>query len=229
MADWTQGLRESNRQPAELPVWAPGSSTLYFISLPSLQHLASHHKVIRCTLCLHREPRPRLRRGEGLRGGSTCQTSHRQKKTHRGKIFPAVSFYVVTIKHQNHNFHNLVSRRMSGRRLLSMRWHWEDETLKCNWKRISELLLPWSRFLVNDNECTLVIEPTFKVFSKILISRWVGIRGMNRSSVAGLLYFDAGDEVDVFTKIKLPGFTSLFCVVGMFDRRRFPVIIHLLH
>lgn len=124
-----------------------------------------------CKLCLHREPRSRLRRGERLRGGSTCQTSHSQKKTNGG-IFVMLLIRRFVLKNENETLKTQFShlgffRRMSDRRLLSMRWRWEDETSKCNWKRISKLLLPWSRFLVNDHECVLVIEPTFKVISKI--------------------------------------------------------------
>lgn len=124
-----------------------------------------------CKLCLHREPRSRLRRGERLRGGSTCQTSHRQEKTNGG-IFVLLLLRSFVLKNENETLKPQFShlgffRRMSDRRLLSMRWRWEDETSKCNWKRISKLLLPWSRFLVNDHECVLVIEPTFKVISKI--------------------------------------------------------------
>lgn len=126
-------------------------------------------------LCLHREPRSRLRRGERLRGGSTCQTSHRQEKTNGG-IFVLLLIRSFVLKNENETLKPQFShlgffRRMSDRRLLSMRWRWEDETSKCNWKRISKLLLPWSRFLVNDeaqnDQCVLVIEPTFKVISKI--------------------------------------------------------------
>lgn len=128
-----------------------------------------------CKLCLHREPRSRLRRGERLRGGSTCQTSHSQKKTNGG-IFVLLLLRSFVLKNENETLKPQFShlgffRRMSDRRLLSMRWRWEDETSKCNWKRISKLLLPWSRFLVNDeaqnDQCVLVIEPTFKVISKI--------------------------------------------------------------
>lgn len=124
-----------------------------------------------CMLCLHREPRSRLRRGERLRGGSTCQTSHRQEKTNGG-IFVLLLLRSFVLKNENETLKTQFShlgffRRMSDRRLLSMWWRWEDETSKCNWKRISKLLLPWSRFLVNDHECVLVIEPTFKVISKI--------------------------------------------------------------
>lgn len=173
--DWTRGRRESNWQPAERPAWAPGSSALSFISGPSLQHLPSHHKLNVHVVSPQRATVATSKRWKTTRWFdlSDFTPSGKDKRRYFLVLLLLRSF---VLKSENETLKPQFShlgffRRMSDRRLLSMRWRWEDETSKCNWKRISKLLLPWSRFLVNDeaqnDQCVLVIEPTFKVISKI--------------------------------------------------------------
>lgn len=159
--DWTRGRRESN--------WQPLNDQRE--RLVPLQHLPSHHKLNVQVVSPQRATVATSKRWKTTRWFdlSDFTPSGKDKRRYFLVLLLLRSF---VLKSENETLKPQFShlgffRRMSDRRLLSMRWRWEDETSKCNWKRISKLLLPWSRFLVNDHECVLVIEPTFKVISKI--------------------------------------------------------------
>lgn len=86
MKNWKRAfckISKIKKKTMQLELWL----LLVYNTITSNEHILPFHKAIWCVLYLHRKPWSWGWWGEGLWGGSTCQTSHSQKKTCRGTMF----------------------------------------------------------------------------------------------------------------------------------------------